>query len=57
MMSRVRRVKRYQSMLRGGGTPSRFDVTLNSCGNSDASDDNLSGDEFMVSGRAGSVIT
>lgn len=56
-MSRVRRVKRYQSMLRGGGTPSRFDVTLNSCGNSDASDDNLSGDEFMVSGRAGSVIT
>lgn len=36
-------------MLRGG-IPSRFDVTLNSCGNSDASDDNFSGDEFMVSG-------
>lgn len=37
-------------MLRGG-IPSRFDVTLNSCGNSDASDDNFSGDEFTVSGR------
>lgn len=55
MMSRVHRVKRYQSMLRGG-MPSRFDVTLNSCGNSDASDDNFSGDEFMVSGRAGCLI-
>lgn len=52
-MSRVPlyRVKRYQLMLRGG-IPSRFDVALNSCGNSDASDDNLSGDEFMVRGRA-----
>ena len=38
-------------MLRGG-IPSRSDVTLNSCGNSDASDDNFSGDELTVSGRA-----
>jgi len=39
-----------------GGIPSRFDTTgvLNSCGNSDASsDDNLSGDEFVVSGWGG----
>lgn len=50
MSSRVHRVKRYQLLLRGG-LQSRFDVTLNSCGNSDASDDNLSGDEFSVSGR------
>ena len=50
MISRAHRVKRYQIMLRGG-LPSRSDVTLNSCGNSDASDDNLSGDEFSVSGR------
>jgi len=42
-----------------GGIPSRFDVSsaLNSCGNSDASsDDNLSGDEYVVSGRGGIVV-
>lgn len=45
----IDKVKRYQSTLRG--MPTRYEVTLNSCGNSDASDDNLSGDEVLVSGR------
>ena len=52
------RVKRYQSMLKGG-IPSRFDTSgaLNSCGNSDASsDDNLSGDEYVVSGRDSTLV-
>ena len=49
-------MKRYQSMLRGG-IPSRFDVALNSCGNSDASDDNFSGDELTVSGRAAFCVS